>query len=141
MVEYKGLVFDIMKQLAERLNFTIKVEILKTPNVDLNSSRKVPFNSTDRLLTNQVQKTVLDMVKNRRVAFGACAVTVTEELKHFINFTIPISTQTYSLLVARPKELSRALLFISPFTGDVSSSSLQKKCNFCVIFMCKSELL
>lgn len=60
------------------------------------------------------------MVHNKSVAMGACAFTVTEQNKKIINFTNPISIQSYTFLVARPRELSRALLFISPFRGNVS---------------------
>ncbi|ENN79417.1 hypothetical protein D910_01947, partial [Dendroctonus ponderosae] len=58
------------------------------------------------------------MVHNKSAALGACAFTVTEENQRVINFTDPISIQAYTFLAARPRELSRALLFISPFRGD-----------------------
>lgn len=120
VTEYDGLVFDILKQIAEILNFTIKVETLSKWNSNPNATM-LSMNNTNRVLTNQIPDVLLEMVKNRTVAFGACAVTITRNLKQHINYTIPISSQAYALLVARPKELSRALLFISPFTGDVSS--------------------
>lgn len=108
-----------MKQLAKRLNFTIKVETINKLN-----SIKLLENDTESILTNQVPDVLIELVKNRTVAFGACAVTITKFLKLYINYTIPISTQSYTLLVARPKELSRALLFVSPFTGDVNIKKL-----------------
>ncbi|KAH9631676.1 hypothetical protein HF086_014677, partial [Spodoptera exigua] len=35
-----------------------------------------------------------------------------------VNYTIPVSIQSYAFLIARPRELSRALLFLLPFTTD-----------------------
>ncbi|CAH0552900.1 unnamed protein product [Brassicogethes aeneus] len=117
IVEYKGLVFDIIKELANNLNFTYTVEIAKS------TFKKETFtNVTDyaisETLTNEIPSVFYSLIQNKTIALGACAFTITEESKNFINFTIPITTQTYTFLVARPRELSRALLFISPFTGD-----------------------
>lgn len=55
-----------------------------------------------------------------QVLFGAAAVTVTENYQKLINFTYPISVQAHSMLISRPKELSRLYLFIAPFNLDVS---------------------
>lgn len=118
-MEYSGLVFDIMKQLAKTLNFTIKVNTIPKTNIIQNATKLTEIDN-ENILTNHVPDVILQMVKNKSVAFGACAITVMNMLKYQINYTIPISTQSYTLLVARPKELSRALLFISPFTEDVN---------------------
>ncbi|XP_018576793.1 ionotropic receptor 93a isoform X2 [Anoplophora glabripennis] len=117
VTEYTGLVFDIIKELSNNLNFTFTVEVVNK-TVIKNSS--VGNNSLEitNIATNSIPTEFIDMIRNKSVAFGACAFTVTEDNKHLINFTSPISIQTYTFLVARPKELSRALLFISPFTGD-----------------------
>lgn len=120
IVQYEGLVFDIMNQLAKNLNFTVKVESINKWNLEQNSTLST-FGSNESVLTNQIPDILLELVKNRTFAFGACAVTITNNLKKYINYTYPISSQSYTLLVARPKELSRALLFILPFTGDVRS--------------------
>lgn len=84
-------------------------------NIEVNNSLEIT-----NIATNNIPNEFVDMIRNKSVAFGACAFTVTKENKQLINFTNPISIQTYTFLVARPKELSRALLFISPFTGNVS---------------------
>lgn len=55
-----------------------------------------------------------------QVLIGAAAFTVTEDRKKSLNFTTTIKTENYAFLVSRPKELSRALLFILPFTSEVS---------------------
>lgn len=69
--------------------------------------------------TRKVPKEVIDLVREREVLLGACAITVNENKKDAINFTVPIFVQTYSFLTSRPKQLSRALLFASPFTKEV----------------------
>lgn len=51
---------------------------------------------------------------------GAAGVTVFEEYIKLFNYTRPISVQTYNLLFARPKELSRLYLFTAPFSTDAS---------------------
>lgn len=55
-----------------------------------------------------------------QVLFGAAAVTVTEKYATEVNFTYPITVQSYSMLISRPKELSRLYLFTAPFAIDVS---------------------
>nr|CAH7714859.1 unnamed protein product [Callosobruchus chinensis] len=115
IVEYSGLVFDIIKELAKNLNFTFTVELVnKTLTNTFNDSNSV----TQYILTNDIPKDLLNLVKNKTVAMGACALTVLEDVKNVVNYTIPVTTQSYSFLAARPRELSRALLFISPFTSD-----------------------
>lgn len=59
-----------------------------------------------------------------QVFLAAGAFTVTEKRKALVNFTVPISIQTTTLLSARPGEMSRALIFMAPFTYDVSSTGL-----------------
>lgn len=56
---------------------------------------------------------------NFQVLFGAIAITVSGSYEKYVNFTYPISVQSYSMLISRPKELSRLYLFIAPFTVDV----------------------
>jgi hypothetical protein len=51
---------------------------------------------------------------------AAGAFTVTPKRKTLIKFTMPISIQTSTLLTARPGEVSRALIFMAPFSYDVS---------------------
>lgn len=55
-----------------------------------------------------------------QVLLGATALTVHETYEKLMNFTFPISVQSYSMMILRPKELSRLYLFIAPFQLDVS---------------------
>lgn len=125
--EYSGLVFDIIKELSRILNFTYTVNLVK---VGLGANQlKFSRNNTEKdisgdittLVTNSIPEAIIDMVTTKSVAIAACGFTVTEKEKLYINFTVPVSTQTYTFLAARPRELSRALLFMSPFTKDVSN--------------------
>lgn len=126
--DYGGLTFDIIKELSKNLNFTYTVTVtdnekavLRTrTNTSFNIKRREDLLVTERL-TNVIPENIIDLVKNKSAALGACAFSITNEGKRFINFTAPISTQSYAFLVARPRELSRALLFMSPFTFNVSS--------------------
>lgn len=59
------------------------------------------------------------LTMNLQVLFGAVALTVSENYEKYVNFTYPISVQSYGMLIPRPKELSRLYLFIAPFTVDV----------------------
>jgi len=50
------------------------------------------------------------------VFIAAAAFAVKEANQILINYTTHISLEPHHILVARPKELSRALLFTAPFT-------------------------
>ncbi|KAJ8957248.1 hypothetical protein NQ318_007812 [Aromia moschata] len=117
VTEYTGLVFDIIKELSNSLNFTFTIEIINKTTFSTSNSTddSLEINS---IFTNLIPMAYINMIRNKTVALAACAITVSEENKQLVNFTSPITTQTYTFLVSRPKELSRALLFISPFTGD-----------------------
>lgn len=51
-----------------------------------------------------------------QVFMAAAAFAVKEANRVYINYTTHISLEPQQILVARPKELSRALLFTAPFT-------------------------
>lgn len=55
-----------------------------------------------------------------QVLFGATALTVHETYEKVLNYTFPISVQSYGMMIPRPKELSRLYLFVAPFALDVS---------------------
>lgn len=124
VLSYGGLVFDIIKELARNLNFTFSMEVIGS------GAQKSKGNSTNLLYisneltnvaTNHIPEAVVEMLRKKSVALAACVFTISSgHEKVFMNFTVPISTQSYTFLVARPKELSRALLFMLPFTKDVN---------------------
>ncbi|XP_044760958.1 ionotropic receptor 93a [Coccinella septempunctata] len=130
LTKYTGLTFDIINELSRKLNFTYTLQVLpveeKRKQTSLNFQQVYNFSGSpgDRvedlanLVTNWIPPNMIDMIANGTVALGAYGSTVTEKYLNKIDFTIPISTQPYTFLVARPKELSRALLFMAPFSGD-----------------------
>lgn len=65
--------------------------------------------------TGYVTEEAARAVKNGKALLVAVGFTVTPD-KNDVNFTIPVSVQKHTFVVARPRELSRALLFINPFT-------------------------
>ncbi|XP_076295813.1 ionotropic receptor 93a [Lasioglossum baleicum] len=119
---YEGLVFDVVKHLGKKLNFTYTViapELNKTANSWVASrfdklGDKVKGMTMSN--TRQMPQEVIELVRQKKVLLAAVAYTVNEDGKNAINFTVPIYVQTYSFLTARPRQLSRALLFASPFT-------------------------
>ncbi|XP_075222423.1 ionotropic receptor 93a isoform X2 [Lycorma delicatula] len=126
VVDYKGLVFEIIKLLATKLNFTYDVIVPTNTSLSgFTNSTKYMEHSLETLEGEQdesalsgVWNKVIDVVKNKKVFLGACAFTVTDARKAIVNFTSPISIEPYVFLSSRPKELSRALLFMSPFTAS-----------------------
>lgn len=67
-----------------------------------------------------------------KVLFGAIALTVHETYEKVVNFTFPISVQSYGMMIPRPKELSRLYLFIAPFSLDVRTMILSFI--FCILY-------
>ncbi|XP_039283032.1 LOW QUALITY PROTEIN: ionotropic receptor 93a [Nilaparvata lugens] len=67
-------------------------------------------------LNPAVWNKVISAVQQKKMFLGACAFTVTDARKLAVNFTTAISVEPYVFFLSRPKELSRALLFMSPFT-------------------------
>ncbi|CAK9824580.1 Ionotropic receptor 93a [Anthophora retusa] len=121
---YEGLVFDVVKYLGKKLNFTYMViapEVSRTPR-SWNTSRfaKLGEKIEDMTMSNTktIPREVINLVLEKKVLLAACAYTVNEYRKGTINFTVPIFVQTYSFLTSRPRQLSRALLFASPFTKE-----------------------
>ncbi|CAD1474571.1 unnamed protein product, partial [Heterotrigona itama] len=121
---YEGLVFDAINYLSSKLNFSYSVitpEVTRSLN-SWNTSRFAKLgekiNEMTMSTTRKVPKEVIDLVREKKVLLAACAVTVNEHQKSTVNFTVPIFVQTYSFLTSRPRQLSRALLFASPFTEE-----------------------
>ncbi|KAK2575942.1 hypothetical protein KPH14_007304 [Odynerus spinipes] len=121
---YGGLVFDVLKYLSKKLNFTYAVitPINPSNSKPRGSSRSLTVGERPRgtltSVTRKLPEEVLELVRAKKVLLAACAYTVNDFEKSAINFTIPIFVQTYSFLTSRPKQLSRALLFTSPFTKE-----------------------
>ncbi|XP_049872906.1 ionotropic receptor 93a [Pectinophora gossypiella] len=113
IVNYSGLIFDIVNQLAKNKNFTIKILLPGNVKHDFvnNDTSKDMMHSHSAMLT-------LQAVSRGQAAIGAAPFTVLPDPMPGINYTLSVSTQPYSFMVARPRELSRAMLFLLPFTTD-----------------------
>lgn len=121
ILEMTGLVFDIIHEISNSLNFTYKITISNNSAINYNKTFYIP-----KPLTSDIPDSIISMIRRKEIAMTAAVYTVTPKGKEIINFTMPIETQIYTFLVARPKELSRALLFMSPFKGYVSTIFTQK---------------
>nr|AFC91753.2 putative ionotropic receptor IR93a [Cydia pomonella] len=109
---YSGLIFDIVDQLAKNKNFTLKL-IFPGDMKDVLSNKTVTND-----MYSQSAKLTMMAVARKQAAFAAAAFTVLSDRNPGINYTIPVSTQSYAFIIARPRELSRAMLFLLPFTTD-----------------------
>ncbi|XP_053604949.1 ionotropic receptor 93a [Plodia interpunctella] len=109
---YAGLMFDIVEQLAKNKNFTIK--ILLPGNVKHDFSND---SSSDSMHSRSAMLAVSAIAKGQ-AALAASSFTVLPNPIPGINYTMAVSTQPYAFIIARPRELSRALLFLLPFTTD-----------------------
>ncbi|XP_052755340.1 ionotropic receptor 93a isoform X2 [Galleria mellonella] len=108
---YRGLMFDIVEQLAKNKNFSIK--ILLPSNIKKDFS-----NESITEIMSESSQLALSVVAKGQAALAAAAFTIVPDRNPGINYTIPVSTQPYAFLIARPRELSRAMLFLLPFTTD-----------------------
>ncbi|XP_026744467.1 ionotropic receptor 93a [Trichoplusia ni] len=112
IVKYSGLIFDIITQLAKNKNFTIKVILPSVLKKELTNDTL-----SDAMLSMDAKLAISAIVKGQG-AIAAAAFTVLADHTQGINYTMPVSIQSYSFMIARPRELSRALLFLLPFTTD-----------------------
>lgn len=95
----KGISFELLDVLGDRLNFTYAVETPKT----------------------QTDDAMIDMVVNNEVDFTASVILMTEPRRSRVQFTNPVRTEEYSIMYRRPGEIPKITLFVEPFTPFVSS--------------------
>ncbi|KAL1395387.1 hypothetical protein pipiens_011292 [Culex pipiens pipiens] len=116
-----GVVMDILEELSRKLNFTYTVIVAQT-NIEYVGNLTEDGNNTSireiHTVTTDIPSEIMKSLIDNKILLAAVGATVSEKQKKFINFTVPISIQTYSFIVSRPKELSRVFLFLSPFTVD-----------------------
>ena len=63
---------------------------------------------------------MINLIKNKEVMAGVGAFVISRERSQVINYTNPMDIVGYTYMYDRPKELSRALLFVRPFKKIVS---------------------
>lgn len=54
------------------------------------------------------------------MVFAAAPFAINADALAVVNFTYPFEIQPYTLMYRRPRELSRTLLFVNPFTSLVT---------------------
>ncbi len=59
---------------------------------------------------------MIGQVANREVFMGAAPFTISANRNQVVNFSTPFDLQPYTFMIRKPQELSKALLFIKPFT-------------------------
>ena len=104
-VKYSGLIFALLDMIGTRLNFTY---IVKEPADGL-------WGTNEDGEWNGMVKQLIDS----EVLIAAASFAVSQERQQVVNFTSSIDLQPYSFLYIRPKEISRAGIFIKPFTPFV----------------------
>jgi hypothetical protein len=67
---------------------------------------------------------MVGMVQKNEVLIAVASMVVTDERRQIISFTDTIDRQPYTFMYGRPQELSRALIFIEPFTPRVRRFTL-----------------
>ncbi|XP_058827029.1 ionotropic receptor 93a [Topomyia yanbarensis] len=116
-----GVILDVLKELSRKLNFTYTITIAQT-NLEYIGNLTDDANNTltkdVHTVTTDIPSEIMRQLIENKILLAVVGATVSEKQKKFITFSKPISIQTYSFLVSRPKELSRVFLFLSPFTVD-----------------------
>lgn len=121
--KFDGVVIDILKELSKKLNFTYTLHVTTMDMSYMNETEELKAGNTSadiHLPTINIPTEIINIVGTNKVLLAAVGATVNERFKRILNFTMPISIQSYSFIVSRPRELSRIYLFLSPFAWDVS---------------------
>lgn len=58
-------------------------------------------------------------MKNKEVMLGAAAFAIDEERSKDVNFSLPLDHSPYGFIYKKPKQVTRATVFLDPFTNDV----------------------
>eukprot|EP00092_Neocalanus_flemingeri_P000465 GFUD01000495.1.p1 GENE.GFUD01000495.1~~GFUD01000495.1.p1 ORF type:complete len:837 (+),score=225.49 GFUD01000495.1:88-2598(+) len=102
VVKYSGLIFTLLDEISKKLNFTYIV--------------KEPKDGLWGLKVNDKWNGMIKQVMDGEVMMAAAAFSISHERQQVVNFTMPLDLQPYTFMYRRPTELSRAVLFIDPFT-------------------------
>ncbi|XP_058063551.1 ionotropic receptor 93a [Anopheles bellator] len=113
-----GVIYDVLTELSRKLNFTYTLVI--TQGVIDQNTTVLDGNTTyeTKGLTSDIPQDIFNTLVANKILLAAIGTTVNERQKKVVGFTDPVSIQTYSFVISRPRELSRVLLFLSPFGSD-----------------------
>ncbi|XP_066943243.1 ionotropic receptor 93a-like [Macrobrachium rosenbergii] len=104
VVGYTGLMFAVLNELGAKLNFSYVV--------------RTPADGQWGVENNGKWNGMIKMIQDKEVIIGVAAFSVSAQRMKVVNFTSSIDRQPYTFMIARPKELSRVMLFMEPFTND-----------------------
>ena len=110
VVKTSGLVFSLLDEIASTLNFSYSV---LPPDDNSFGFKKSGSNEYDGMIGQLI---------NQEVFMAAGPITISHDRQMYVNFSAPFDLQPYTFLHARPKESSKALLFVDPFTPLVRLS-------------------
>jgi len=100
-----GIIFEILDQISYQMNFSYIV--------------REPADGQWGIQTGGQWSGMINQLINDEVVVAAAAFAVSHERRQVVNFTEALDIQPYAFMYRRPKQLSKALLFISPFTPYV----------------------
>ena len=104
-MKYSGLIFAMMDYIGIKLNFTYQVV---EPADGLWGTRDgAEWNG------------MIGQLISKEVFVAAASFAVSKERQDVVDFTFPIDLQPYGFLYRRPKEITRAGIFIKPFSPFV----------------------
>ncbi|XP_032780449.2 ionotropic receptor 93a [Daphnia magna] len=105
VIRHTGLVLELAKELGNRLNFSINV----VEPADGKWGSRLSFSRWTGMV---------EQVRTGSVAFAGAGFTVTADRMSAVNFSMSLDAQPFTFMFARPKQLSRAYLFIQPYTPN-----------------------
>ncbi|KAK8399557.1 hypothetical protein O3P69_003545 [Scylla paramamosain] len=105
VVREEGLMFEVLKEMGAKLNFTYVV-------------RPPPDGQWGMMDSSGNWNGMMKMVQDKEVMMGVAAFTVSDKRMRAVNFTASIDLQPYTFMISRPQELSRVMLFMEPFAND-----------------------
>ena len=107
VVSSSGLVFAMLDEIASTLNFSYSV---LPPDDNSFGFKKKDTNEYDGMVGQLI---------NRDVFMAAAPLTISADRPLYVDFSKPFELQPYTFMFARPKETSKAMMFIDPFTPYV----------------------
>ncbi|XP_046384942.1 ionotropic receptor 93a [Ischnura elegans] len=115
IVERKGLIFDILDELARNLNFSYS---LVHPKEDRGGARREEDAPGTPRNLSALAAGAVEIVRRGEALLGASAFVVSPGLESCVSATAPVAAEKHAFLTSRPQVLSRALIFMAPFAPD-----------------------
>ncbi|XP_032312230.1 ionotropic receptor 93a [Drosophila ananassae] len=121
ILEHKGIVMELLKELSRALNFSYYLHEASNWKDDYSITTSTSSNESDELagsMTFRIPYRLVEMVQGNQFFMAAVAATVEDPDHKPFNYTLPISVQKYSFITRQPDEVSRIYLFTAPFTTE-----------------------